>query len=36
MDAFLGSVWFSIMVGLVGYIMGSVMPVSKIKEKLGG
>lgn len=32
MDSFLGSIWFALMLFAVGYIAGSVVPVSKLPE----
>lgn len=33
MSAFVGSVWFAIMLGLVGYIAGHVAPISRFVRK---
>lgn len=32
MESFLGSVWFGVMMGLVGYVMGHVFPMSKLMD----
>jgi hypothetical protein len=32
MESFLGSVWFALMLFVVGYVAGSVVPVSKLPE----
>ena len=32
MASFLGSVWFGVMLFVVGYVAGSVVPVSKLPE----
>jgi hypothetical protein len=32
MESFIGSVWFALMLCAVGYIAGSVVPVSKLPE----
>lgn len=34
-ESFIGSLWFAGMLGLVGYIVGQVFPISKIVKLLG-
>ena len=33
MSSFIGSMWFAGMLCVAGYLIGCIMPVSKIKEK---
>jgi len=39
MSAFIGSVWFALLCGVVGYVAGQVFPISKltswVSDKLG-
>ena len=30
MESFIGSIWFAIMLGLIGYIAGNVVPLRKL------
>ena len=32
-DAFLGSVWFALLLGVIGYIAGNVMPIGSLFKK---
>ena len=32
-SSFLGSIWFAVMLGLVGYIAGNVLPIGKLFRK---
>lgn len=32
MSSFLGSIWFALMLGLAGYLAGSVVPVTKLGD----
>lgn len=32
-DSFIGAIWFSGLTCLVGYILGCVFPLSKLKER---
>ena len=32
-SSFLGSIWFAVMLGLVGYIAGNVLPIGKLFKK---
>ena len=32
MESFLGSVWFAMMMGLVGYLAGHMFPMSKLMD----
>ena len=33
MSSFIGSIWFALMLGLVGYIAGNVLPIGKLFKK---
>ena len=33
MSSFIGSIWFALMLGLVGYIAGNVLPIGKLFRK---
>lgn len=34
-ESFLGSVWFGLLCGVVGYVGGHVFPITKIKNLIG-
>jgi hypothetical protein len=34
-ESFLGSVWFAGLLGLVGYIVGNVLPIGKLAKFFG-
>jgi len=32
MESFIGSLWFALLLGVVGYGLGNVLPISKIRN----
>jgi hypothetical protein len=34
-ESFLGSVWFGVMLGVAGYVVGHVFPISSLKKLFG-
>lgn len=35
MSAFIGSVWFALLCGVVGYVAGHVLPINKLTSWVG-
>ena len=35
MSSFIGSVWFALLCGVVGYVVGQVFPISKLTSWVG-
>ena len=33
LDSFLGSVWFAMLLGVIGYVAGNVMPIGSLFKK---
>jgi len=33
MESFLGSLWFALLLGVVGYVAGNVVPISKLFKR---
>ena len=33
-ESFIGSIWFALMLGVVGYVAGQIVPISKLSEWL--
>jgi hypothetical protein len=35
MESFIGSVWFALLCGVVGYVVGQVLPIGKLTSWVG-